>query len=485
MYLFLKTMSQELLKKTKTLIHGCFKLVEPHELIKYLIEINKILDALFDDAIRCDTMVHAFSILLKELNNAILHYYMHSNNEIHNVRGNIIASTSSLLFISESKSLLLINDEEWCHLDQYYREKSCFFNKEDFFNQTFFQNNDIKYHAKHPLVQYSMGECRETLFDILLSTKKYDCMDSYHFVEKLFQAVRNRIAIISNYAYSQEINDISEYTVRINNNRAIPTSAFLYDFCIMCREIERNLFCFNHFKNVFITTNYADFLQQVKPTFLKWCSKMILTASGDDFCALFGKFYCQAHVKHFEELLYRRRYPNVNIVHYKLLQTTRGMEEANRIMQTGNDFVVDLLKREVQDDDDDQDSLDLENPDSMCSDEIVLERMMKLNRQDFKILIMGIVDYVSDRQWNRPLHSFFTRTLDPNVTLEPLLLHDPISNKIILFTKSQPPVAFDLFHEAFSGFCYHLQRDYEGILYNKENGEKKICTLLLKKMFSL
>jgi len=478
-------MSHQLIEKINTVLRSCNNLDESHDVIKHLIEVNALIDGVFDSAIKDQYIMDQIRALLPKLQTACLHLYVHRNNEIHRIRGNIIASLNSLVFVTQSKLILFVNDEDWCDLDRFYREKSDFFHLEDFFNLALFLENEINYLNKHPLVQYSMGDCKEALVNMLMTPKNYNEVEEFSFIKKLYQAIRNRISIISNYAYSQDINDINEYTVRINNNRAIPTSAFLYDYTVLTREVERDFLCFETFCNIRnAMQDYSEFLTQVKPTFLKWAASMIVTAAGDDFCALFGKFYCKAHVKHFEELLYRRKFPKIHIVYYKLLQTTRGMEEANRIMQTGNDFVVDLLKREVKDEDE-QEELDLENPDSMCSDTVVLERMGNLNPTDFNIIILGILDYVTERQWKRNINTFFTRSFSPDTTLEPSLLRVPFSDKLILFTNSQEPIAFNSFYEAFAAWAYHLQRDYEGALYDKETGEKTICTSQLKKMFAL
>jgi len=477
-------MSQSLIQKVIFFQQQCKDKTENHDIIKTLLEMNKLIDDSFDNVIKEPEKLDELQDRLQDIQLTCLQLYIDFSNEIHRVRGNIIASIGSLTFVTESKLKLLVNDEYWCDLDRYYRDKSKYFFNDDFFNSELYLKNNITYISKHPLVQYSMENCKTVLFNILLSEKTYQDTEEQKFLKMLYDSIRNRIAIISNYAYSQDINDISEYTVRINNNRAIPTSCFLYDFSVLCREVERNLFFFETFHSLKDSSvDYSEFFTQVKPTYLKWAANMIVTAAGDDFCALFGKFYCKAHVRHFEILLYKRKFPSVRIIYYKLLQVTRGMLTANEIMQTGNDLVVDLLKREILDEE--QEELDLEDPDSMCSGETVLERMEKLNKNDFNILMMGIIDYVTERQWNRTVETFFTRSTTPDTILEPVLLRIPLSDRIILFTKSQEPVAFQSFYEAFAAWCYHLQRDYEGILYDKKTGEKTICTCQLKKMFAL
>jgi hypothetical protein len=478
-------MSQQLIEKTKTFINSALLLKEPHDVIKLLIEMNILIDGLFDAVLKDDQKIDELSKLLFQVQKASLFLYMNVQNEMHKVRGNIIASLCSLIFVTQSKIILLINDEEWCDLDQFYREKSEYFFKDDFFQTDTFEQHHLTYQSKHPLVQYSMMNCKTTLFEILSTTKSYGTVDELAFIQLMYDSVRNRVAIVSNYAYSQDVNDIAEYVVRINNNRAIPTSSFLYDFGILCREVERNLLCFKTFHQTrSAEVDYEQFLTQVKPTYLKWAASMIVTAAGDDFCSLFGKFYCKAHTLHFEKLLYRRKFPSVRIIYYKLLQTTRGMNVANELMQRGNDFVVDLLKRE-ETEDDEQDELDLDDPDSMCSSEVVLSRMETLSTDDFNIILMGIIDYVTERQWNRTVETFFTRSFEPDVSLEPALLKLPFTSIIVLFTKSQQPVAFSSFYEAFAAWAYHLQRDYEGLLYDKKTGEKTLCTSQLKKIFAL
>ena len=445
---------------------------------------NILIDSLFDNAIKNEEKIDELTQLLVQFQHSALFSYMNVQNEIHNVRGNIFASLCSLVFVTESKLILLVNDDEWCDLDQFYREKSNYFFKDDFFQPDIFEQNHLTFHEKHPLVQYSMTNCKTTLFEILSTTKQYNSLEELVFINNLYTAVRNRVGIISNYAYSQDVNDITEYVVRINNNRAIPTSSFLYDFTILCRETERNLLCFETFHQTrSAEPDYRQLLTQIKPTYLKWAANMIVTAAGDDFCALFGKFFCKVHTLHFERLLYKRKYPSVRVVYYKLLQTIRGMVIANNIMQRGNDFVVDLLKRETNEDE--QEELDLDDPDSMCSDAVVLQRMEKLSPEEFNIIILGIIDYVTERQFKRPVDTFFTRSFEPDVSLEPAMLRVPFSTTIILFTKTQDPVAFSSFYESFAAWAYHLQRDYEGILYDKKTGEKTSCTAQFKKMFAL
>ena len=479
-------MSVVLVQKIRKFNKICYTNTEPHDLVKSVIEINTCIDDCFDNVLKDNLSLDDLQNELPALQKACLFVYMLKNNEIHRVRGNILASLSSLLFITESKIRLLVHDDDWCDLDRYYRDKSQFFFKDDFFNLDLFLENEINYSGKHPLVQFTMSDCHSTLYQLLLTKKTYKTEKELWFIKKLYSSVRDRVSIISNYAYSEEVNNMSEFTVCINNNRAIPTSSFLYDFSILCRELERNFYIQEIFTD---TTNgtveYVEFLDQIRPHYYKWAAGMIVTAAGDDFCDIFGKFFCKTKVKYFEELLYKRKFPSARIIYYKLLQSTRGITVANEFMTVGNDFVLDLLKRDLPDDSDDEnDELDLDDPDSMCSADTVLERMEKLETEYFNTIMMGIIDYVCERQWLRPVNTFFTRKINPDVSLEPVLLRVAFTSKIVLFTKSQEPVSFISFSDAFAGFCYHLQKDYDGILYDK-NGEKTHCTSLLKKMFAL
>ena len=476
-------MSVELLEKTNELIGLLQKNEFPHQIIKILISLNGSIDKDFDNPIKDHDMLETIEEKMPELEHASLLNYISTSQEVHKIRGNIVASINSLITITHGKLLLLLNDEEWCNLDQYYRSKSEFFFKEDMFRRDYFLDHEIVFFNSHPLLSFSMSQCKKTLFDILLSTKRYDSFEEVTFIKNLYGLLRSRLAIISNYAHSQDVNDVDEYVVRINNNRAIPTSRFIYDLGMLCKEVESNLFTFKKYSSIVKTDDYKNYMEQIEKNFLKWVASMTVTAAGDDFCALFGKYYCEAHVHNFEELLYKRKFPSLNIIFYKLLQVTRGMNTANEIMQTGNDLVVDLLKREVLDEE--QEELDLDDPDSMCSEETVLERMHNLSSSDLNLLVKGLCNYVSERQWKRTIKSLFTKHHDPDVEYEPKLLHVPFSHKIIIFTKTQKPAVFETFVDAFAAWCYHLQRDYDGVLYDKKSGEKTICTPQLKKMFAL
>jgi len=478
-------MSEELCSKIVLLTNSLRNNKLPHQIIQFIIDTNKLIDLDFDNPIKNHDALETIEQLMSPFQEASLTNYSLAEQEVHKIRGSIISSLNSLVFITESKLLLLLNDEEWCDLDNYYRNNSQYFFKEDMFNKTLFEDNEVRFFNTHPLVQFSMTQCKVSLFDILLSNKQYSTVDDLDFLKTLFTQVRNRLAVISNYAHSQDVNDIDEYVVQINNNRAIPTSRFIYDFAMLTKEVERNFRTFELAQPIKQSgADYENYLSQVRPAFLKWAANMTVTAAGDDFCAIFGKYYCEVQVRYFEELLYRRKFPAVNIIYYKLLQTTRGMTTANQLMQTGNDFVVDLLKRDLPDDED-ADELDLDDPDGMADELVVLERMEKLSATDLNGLMMGICDYVTSRQWKRTIKSLFTMQPFPDVSLEPKLLSIPFSHSIVLFTKTQDPVRFLTFMDAFAAWCYHLQRDYDGTLYDKKTSEKTVCTPQLKKMFAL
>ena len=149
-------MSQRLLTKTRAFISGAHALNASHHLIKLLIDINESIDELF---VIKEIQVGQFDELLLGFQQAAIFLYMRTANEQHRIRGNIIASVASLVFVTESKLILLINDDEWCDLDHFYREKSQFFFKDDFFQPDTFELHHLTFLNKHPLVQFSASNC--------------------------------------------------------------------------------------------------------------------------------------------------------------------------------------------------------------------------------------------------------------------------------------------------------------------------------------
>ncbi len=406
---------------------------------------------------------------------------------LHRVRNNIVASIGSLLFITECRLRLFVNDDAWCDLDAYFREKDHFFNKEMLFRVDLFLEHDLPFFNTHPLVQYSMSQCEQTLQALLRSKVSYtNNSEAFRFVEILSGAIFDRISILINYPYSLDVHDLPQYVVRIGNDRAVCTSAFAYDFSVLCRTLRSRMRQFKLLEPVLehgAEKFYQPFLESVRKPFLNWAGGMVITAAGDDFCDLFTKFYCNSHVQDYERLLYRRMFPNIGkIIPYKLLEALRGMDIANAIMAKGGESILNLIKYVPPNDESDQDEPD----DSMCTTETIVERMNSLQDEQLDLLVMAILDYVLERQWNRTIRSFLVDSVSANVENEPKILWVPFHRTFVVLSKAEDSrLPFTRFRDAFAVFAYQLQKHYDGILFNSQTNERLLCAPLLKKLFAI
>lgn len=448
-----------------------------HSILESLIRLNTFIDNEFNVGTVSDIELKNS---IETIQDIILQRF-NDFSELHRVRNNIVASVGSTLFVTETRLRLLAHDEEWCNLDSYYRENHEFFYKQPVCVQDHFQQNNLTYFNVHPLAQYTMSQCKTNLQEILLSKINYNS-NNISFIKILFEQIRDRICILMNYPYSEETNDMSQYVVKIGNNRAICTSAFVYDFHIYIYSIQNNLELFKYldkdeYKN---TDSFHTFFKELGNTFLVWLSKMVITAAGDDFADIFSKFYVKFQVKDFEIAHYKRVYPGVNIIPYKLLQHTRGMEIANKCLLFGNDFIVNLLKKDESDDDPDS----IQN---MCTYEQVIERLEEYSQENIDILYFAVIDYVTEREWGRSIMTLFINTFQDLSTLEPSLMVVPFTTSYAVLKKtdsSKDIFVFDSFHKAFCAWAYFLQKDFDGVLYMQDTKQKINCTPLLQKMLS-
>ena len=433
---------------------------------------------------------------LSHFANSCLQFQTHST--LHRVRNNIVASVPSLLFITECRLRLLLNDLSWCDLDTFFREESHLFSQELLFNKEYYNSEGVPFFNTHPLVQYTMSQCYQTLCALLRSTYSYHNIHDIDFVQTLYSAVRDRVAILVNYPCSLDVNDMPQYVVRIGNERAVCTSAFVYDFSIMCREFETQLSTFCHCQSLTHADNYSTFITDCFPSFKRWAGDMIITATGDNFCDFFTKFYLKIQLQQFEQNIYQRQYPQTGaLIPYKVLQSIRGVDLANSFMEFGSTFITDLLAKETGSDQhtknqafDKQNHLikseadEDEDEDEMCTTAQILERMDKLDSYVLDVLIYAVLEYVLTRQWNRSLHSFMTHNIHEPVVDEPRILWVPLKRVYYVLTKTdEEHVCFSTLVDAFLVFMYQLEKHYNGTLYCLKTKEQINCSILLKTMF--
>ena len=451
----------------------------PHALMDKLVELNQAIEVQLNTL---DGSHHVHNQLISPLAqfSELALPFLH-NDDLHRVRHNIVASLSSVLFITECRLRLLLNDADWCDLDSHFRSKSQFFSRELLFQQALYTQQNVPFYNTHPLVQYKMSQCHQTLCALLRSKYVYKTQDSIVFVETLYNAVRDRVSILANYPYSLESNDMIQYVVRIGHERAVCTSAFIYDFMILCRECQRRLLLFRTCVSRYLEAPYALFLTESRPRLTHWVGQMTITAAGDDFCDLFSKFYLAHHIQPFELMLYKRLFPqNSQIISYKVLQHIRGPELANAFMASGNEFISNLLKKDTLNTNDDQVVEVDEADDSMCTVPQILERMALLSPIELDLLFKAVIDYVLIRQWDRTIDSFMAYDFNDNVADEPRILWVPLRRTYVVLSITMEDMFFERFIDAFSVLAYHIQRHYNATLFNPATHERVSCSTLFR-----
>lgn len=453
-----------------------------HTLMEMLLKLNESIEAQLHTLDGSQHVHDQLELPLHDFSNLSLAFMQ--NDVLHRVRNNIVASISSILFITECRLRLLLNDADWCDLDQYFRSKSQFFSKEQLFDYALYATQDIPFFNTHPLVQYTMLQCEQTLNAVLHSKHRYTSIEELDFVVNLFHAVRDRIAIIVNYPCTVNTNNIPRYVVRIGNDRAVCTSAFVYDFSVIVREVQRRIKCFETAAQLKNSAElYEPFINETHTSFIHWCGDMVITAAGDDFCDLFTKYFLDLQIHDFERDIYLRMFPQTGtIVAYKLLQSIRSGDVANSFMLTGQSFISDLLKKQQQNEDDEDEE---EPDDSMCTVAEIVLRMECLDEQMLDTLFMALLDYVLVRQWERDLKSFMAYDFSCDVEEEPRLLWVPFQRMYYVLTITQEVLAFPRFVHAFAVLCYHLQKSYNGVFFHPTTRERVVCSELIQNMFGL
>ena len=435
-----------------------------HEILENLIKINDLLEKSFEGMSYEDMELSGWTEALRDVR---LHC---QEEEIHRIRNKIVSGVRMLLFVTESRMRLLQYDEEWMNLDQFYRTNSQHFYKLPLFQKNNYEAAAIPFFDTHPLVQYSMSQCKATLIALLRPSHPRNT-ENGAFAKTVFETVRDRVGILCNYPYSTQTNDMSEYIVKINATNAICTSAFVFDFHEYVHAYERQLY-HKTFYERFLDEDHAfkDYLKETVPIFTQWAAKMIVTAAGDDFADAFGPNYCEYVTTDYEKAIYKRMFPGVRPIFYKVLQATRGMEEANKIMTTGNRLIADLLKKEAAD----------EIDDDMCTPEQILERMKAHDQATRDAIFVGITNYATTRKWDMTVND-----LSVNFAREkrdiPKLHYVPMLNKYAVLGTDEGIILVDTFVEAFCIFGYTLKKLHKGIIYNKDK-EKIECAELLKNM---
>lgn len=411
---------------------------------------------------------------------------------LHRVRNNIVASLTSVLFLTETRLRLLIYESQWCDLDQFFRDESQYFSQETLFHEPNYLEHQLPFYNTHPLVQYTMKQCQQTLIAILLSTVCYNSTQSMEFVQELYEAVRNRLCILLNFPCALDVLDLSQYCVRIGNGRAVCTSSFAYDFSILCREIERRFdLCtcvLTDHTNTASVLSYHSFLSECSEPFLHWANGMIVTASGDNFADFYATYFMNLQLQSFELLLFQRQFPKSMTVPYKILQLTRGLQRANHIMEQGTSLIHTLLQQDDGTNTKPQKAAaaaaDKEEEDAELSANEVYQRYQELSPDIQDSLLHAVLDYTLVRHWNRSLNSFFTTTLTPHVQDEPRFCYVFFQRRYYVLSKDSKPIGgFTAFQDAFLTFVYVLQKSYSGTIYNNAH-EKINCSALLKSMLN-
>ena len=435
-----------------------------HEMMENLIKINKLIESGFEKNVFEESDVQGWIDSLRDVR---LHC---QEEEIHRIRNKIVSGVRMMLFITEARMRLLQHDEEWMNLDQFYRENSQHFYKLPLFQKDKYELAEIPYFDTHPLVQYSMSQCKATLI-ALLSPSKPRNNEHTAFCKTVFETVRDRVGILCNYPYNVETNDLTEYVVKISANNAICTSAFVYDYHEYIHAYERQQFHQKYYER-FLDENHAfkGFLEESVPKFTKWAAKMIVTAAGDDFSDAFGPCYCEYVTTDYEKNIYKRQFPGVRPIYYKVLQATRGMEKANEIMTKGNHLIADMLKKEEADDIDDD----------MCTPEQILERMEAHDQKTKDAIFAGITNYATTRNWDLSVKDLSVDYVHENRNI-PKMHYVPILDKYAVLGTEEGVVLVDTFVEAFCILGYTIKKQHNGIIYNKDR-EKIECTELLKNM---
>jgi len=416
----------------------------------------------------------------------------HATDELHRVRNNIVSSIGSLLAVTELRMRLLTNDDEWCELDYIFTQKQAEFDRKasPLFCKEMFEKTGLTYFETHPLVQYSMSQLKTNLLELLLHEGDLDESD-VEWLNIIYRSLRDRVAVLSTYPYSLDVNDDERYCVRIGDTKAICTSAFVYDFSVLLTHAEFAFRVYAFLQKNVTTSPFSQYAKDSKETFDLFFIKMLKTATGDAFGEEFQAYFLSRSVYPFEYLLYTRGYKNAALVDYKVLQFQRGLDASNAILKIGHETVQELLKRDLTEDE--KLSEDVQSIDALLSDEEVEKKFVLLPRKLQCTMHAAILEYVFEREMNVKFVKFYMTLPElyalscsrTHVIEYPHIVRDlPFdSGMLVVCSKFEPHfVRVDTFYDALVCWVSLVTQFYDGEIYD-DNAERISLGGFFRKMF--
>lgn len=385
-----------------------------------------------------------------------------------NVRfgNNMCINVPCLVFLLESKLRTFLNDEMWYDEEAEYKaDYDTMFEHTPYNDRLKFALNDVHYYNTHPRVSFAMSEVKQTLVD-LHRTKS---MRDFDYFWDVLQLVRDRLCILLTYPYGIDVNDIDVYAVEVPGEELrLPNSRFLWDMYYLYQSTRQQMATYRECMELPMCAA-DELLKEASPSLRKWFVNMIITAAGDDLNIIFRNYFIRHHLADFELEWFRRvQDKNTKIEHtapYKIMVSTRGVDDANEMLSIGSSIVKNLLMVE----------------EGCTQHDVVAKRVETMESRHRQILFQCILDYAVNRKWTA--FEFDEFVLNPGFTSDtalhyPVMRHVPYTSMVAVAGKFRCENLFD----ATIMWAYMIMDEYDGIIYNPVSKQGIACTDLLQSM---
>lgn len=370
-----------------------------------------------------------------------------------------------LLFLLECKLRTFVNDEAWYEEEvEAKRDFDANFEQSVWNDRLKFALNDIHYYNTHPRLFYSMSEVKQTLVDLHRTKSAKD----FKFLVSLLKTMRDRLCLLLTYPYPADVNDVDAYVIDISDEGLmLPNSRFLWDMFYLYQSTRRKMIAHQQLMKLPASLDNIELLDEALPSINKWFVNMIITAAGDDLNVIFRNYFIKHHLADWELKWFERMNQKTDVKQaapYKIMVSTRGIDEANEMLATGGVIVKNLLMIK----------------EGSTQHDVVTERVKSMEAAHVQILLQCILDYAVNRKWT---FEFDNYVMNPNFTADtalhyPVIRHVPFTSTFAVANQTRCKDLFD----ATIVWAYTIMDKYKGTIYNPVSKQGIACTEQLHSM---
>ena len=366
-----------------------------------------------------------------------------------------VVTVGSLVFLLWSRLRLVLNDAEWCAEDKRYRTNPQEWASSPIFCADNMAATPFDYHNKHPRYEYTQSELRLGFMKLLTAPK----LDDVEFTKEIYGMMVDRVCVMLNYTIGGPTADVEEYS-RVSN--------FLYDCYYLIANINRklvNLQTYDRRPNA----KFNKLLAESRLARTKWATGMVLTAAGDDLAVVYKVMVSDQTVETAERHIHARSHAPSSS--YNVLVETRGREAGVRINNDADNFIIDMIRHEVEDE------ISAEEYSSQAT-ALVEERYAGLTTASRNKLDGVLFDYTTKRLLGL---DFFGHVVTETAGRAPTLTKVCYTDKWVLRASTGDAIGvFESINDAFAVWLWWIGMHHGGIVYHPEPHAEIDCTEFIR-----